>query len=236
MKTARERPGSDRGATRTRRVLIVDDHPPILLGLHAILDVEDDITVCGEARTCDEAEALMKTHQPDVVVVDTTLPEAELSDWLRVLRRSHPAAGIVALCERPDCDRALELLDAGMSGCVSKSDAPQTIVDAVRTVADGLVYLNPLNAQRLTRAFRTLRSDERRRLDVLSETERQVLAETAAGFTAPEVAERLGVPLSSVNTSRNRLMQKLGLHNRADLVHFALQAGLLSAASSAADS
>ena len=214
-------------SSRTRqRVLLVDDHPPILVGLRAILQTHG-ILVCGEARSWAEALALAERVRPDVILTDTTLPDVDIFGGVSELRRRYPEVQVLALCEREECDRTTDLLDAGACGCVSKSDSPDTIAAAIRTAIEGNVFLNTRNTERLVRAFRRLRTAERRTADLLTDTERRVLVETAEGYTGPEVAERLSMTLAAVNTCRNHIMQKADLHSRSDLVHFALECGLL---------
>jgi two-component system response regulator NreC len=210
------------------RVLAADDHALVRVGLKALTATQPDIELVAEAA--DGAEAVKKAveTQPDVVVMDLTMPNGGIAA-ITSIRKSCPQTRVLALTMHDDPSYLRSVLAAGGAGFVVKSAADTELLSAIRAVVKERtsVYLsNALNefAPHAPEDSETSRSA----IDLLSEREREVMAFVAQGYTSQEVADRLKLSAKSVETYRARLMQKLGLKKRADLVKLALECGMLT--------
>ena len=211
------------------RILLADDHPVVRAGLRTFLESEEDLQVIGEAATGWEAVTLTKELNPDVVVMDISMPGNGL-DATRQIKRLCPGTKVLILTVHAEDYYLLLVLKAGAAGYVLKSTVDSELVGAIRAVAEGGAFLHPPGVDVLVEDYMA-----HQEADVeppprgqLSNRELQVLRYTALGYTANETAEMLALSPKSVETYRTRLMQKLDLHGRADLVRYALRNGLLS--------
>lgn len=208
------------------RVLLADDHAVLRAGLRALLDAEPDIEVVGEVGTGEEAVEQAQALQPDVVVMDVSMPGAGGLDATRQIAGKRSAPRVLMLTMHPEEDYLLPVLEAGGSGYVRKTSADQDLTRAIRTVARDAVFLYPTSASLLLQRYRTKENDP---LEPLSERERSVLVMTAEGYSSREIGEKLFISPKTVDTYRARLMEKMAFGHRSDLVHFALETGLLHA-------
>jgi two-component system response regulator NreC len=207
------------------RILLVDDHAVLRAGLRALLSAERDMEVVGEAANGREAVALAEELKPDVVVMDLAMPEMSGLEATREITRRLPETRVLALTMHAEEQYLLELLQAGGSGYVLKRSADTELLEAIRTVSRGEAYLYPGAVKLLLSEYHRGDGGPRRR--ELSEREETVLKLTAEGYSNLEIAERLGISPKTVDTYRQRIMEKLNLHHRAELVHYALERGLL---------
>jgi DNA-binding NarL/FixJ family response regulator len=214
----------------TIRVLLVDDHTVLRAGLRALLEAEDDIVVVGEAATGEEGVEAVKRLKPDVVVMDLTMPGAGGLEALKQIKALELPSKVLILTMHSEDEYLLAVLEAGGSGYVRKTSADHDLTAAIRTVSRDEVYLYPSAAKLLLQGFK-VKSEEREHdpLRKLSERERDVLAMTAAGFSSTEIGEKLFISPKTVDTYRARVMEKLGLSHRSELVRIALRAGILKA-------
>jgi len=212
---------------RPIRVLLADDHGILRAGLRALLGNEPDIEVVGEAADGEAAVAQTATLDPDVVVLDIAMPRLDGLEATRRIRDRGLRAKILILTVHAEERYLLPVLRAGGAGYVLKSGADTDLLDAIRTVARGDAFLYPGATRLLLSEYLGKEGDPRDRSKALSERERQVLALTAEGYSAQEIGERLILSPKTVETYRERAMQKLGLRRRADIVHYALRSGLL---------
>jgi DNA-binding NarL/FixJ family response regulator len=210
------------------RVLIADDHPVVRTGLTALIDSEGDMEVIGEASNAAEAIEQTRQLQPDVVVMDISMPGGGLEATREIARLDLPTR-VLILTVHAEERYLLPVLEVGGSGYVRKSSAHKDLLDAIRTVARGDVFLEPSAAKMLLRDYLE-RAHAGREADIretLSDREREVARLTAEGFSAHEIGEQLFLSPKTVETYRQRIMQKLGLQHRSELVRYALRAGLL---------
>ena len=213
------------------RVLLVDDHAVVRAGLRALLEAEGDITVVGEAGTGEEGVLKAQGLRPDVVLMDLSMPGGGGLEATRRIVALEQVIRVLVLTVHEEEEHLLPVLDAGGSGYVTKQSADHELVEAIRTVASGDPHLYPSSARLLLERFRR-RAGSRTPADPLhplSDREREVLVLTAEGFNASEIGQRLGISSKTVDTYRQRLMEKLDLHHRSELVRFALRTGLLAA-------
>ncbi|MFN8574830.1 MAG: response regulator transcription factor [Gemmatimonadaceae bacterium] len=212
------------------RVVLADDHTVVRAGLKAVLGTAKDIDVIGEARNGAEAVALVDRFKPDVVVMDLSMDTMDGAAATREIVAKGVETRVLILTMHPEEDYLVPLLEAGAAGYLVKSAADRELVDAVRAVAKGDVYVRPTAARVLAKGL--TRKDphqaDRERFEKLTERERDVLRLTAQGYSAPEIGERLFISPKTVDTYKQRINEKLGLSHRADYVQFALRLGLLS--------
>jgi two-component system response regulator NreC len=216
-------------STKQIRVLLADDHGVVRAGLRALLDAQPDITVVGEAEDGPSAIARVQELLPTVVVSDLSMPGGGL-EAIREITKLQLGTRVLVLTVHAEERYLLPVLEAGGSGYVRKSSAHTDLLDAVRKVANGEVFLDPAATKTLLRGYlgRVHAGDELDLGEVLSEREREVVKLTAEGYTAQQAADILSLSPKTIETYRHRAMQKLGLTNRAELVRYALRAGLLS--------
>ncbi|MCS7052052.1 MAG: response regulator transcription factor [Thermomicrobium sp.] len=214
--------------TEPIRVLLADDHPIVRVGLRTLLEAEPDIQVVGEAGTADEAVELARTLRPDVAVLDISMPGNGLEALRRIAASGLPTRMLI-LTVHAEERYLLPVLQAGGSGYVRKSSLHTDLVEAIRTVARGEVFIDQATARTLLRGYldRARAGEVQDPAQLLSEREREVLRLTAAGYTAQEIADQLFLSPKTVETYRHRVMQKLGFSRRSELVRFALRIGLL---------
>ena len=211
------------------RVVLVDDHAIVRAGLKAVLGSASDIVVVGEASDGAEAIALAGRLTPHVVVMDLSMPGMDGMAATRELAAQEGAPRVLVLTMHAEEDYLVPLLEAGASGYLVKNVADRDLVDAVRSVARGELYVHPGAARVLARGIRSKdeHAGDRARYERLTDRERDVLRLTAAGYTAPEIGEKLFISPKTVDTYKQRINEKLGLHHRADYVRLALKLGLL---------
>jgi DNA-binding NarL/FixJ family response regulator len=227
------RPYARRGVSPSNdpiRVLLVDDHKLMRSGLKALLRGAADITVVGEAPSGDEAVATALRLQPNVVVMDLDMPGGDGASATRTLAREAPSIRVLILTMHTEEERLLPLLGDGARGYLAKTTAETELVDAIRVVASGDIYVRPSVARLL--AAQVARKPKRaggveERFATLSDRERTVLRLVAEGYNGPEIGEQLHITAKTVDTYRQRIQQKIGVAHRAAYVRFALEAGLL---------
>lgn len=215
------------------RVVLVDDHAIVRTGLKAVLARAPDINVVGEAADGEEALAVVERLDPDVVVMDVSMPKLDGTEATRALTARGPRPRVLVLTMHIEEEYLIPLLEAGAAGYLVKSIADRELVDAVRAVAAGDMYVRPTAARVLARELtrKDPQAEDRAHYEKLTARERDVLRLTAQGFSAPEIGKRLFISPKTVDTYKQRIGEKLGLSHRAEYVSFALRLGLLDDAS-----
>jgi two-component system response regulator NreC len=184
----------------------------------------------GEADNGDDAVRQVGLLQPDVLVLDIAMPRGNGLDVLRRLRESPGETKVLVLTMHDEEQYLLQVLRAGGAGYLPKAAADTALMEAIRTVHRGEAFLYPSATARLLEDYRGRRAEEvGDGYETLSEREREVLALTAGGYTNQEIADRLIISAKTVDTYRSRIMEKLRLHHRSELVKLALRHGLLTA-------
>jgi two-component system, NarL family, response regulator NreC len=214
----------------TIRVILADDHAVVRAGLKAVLSSAKDIEVIGEAKNGNEAVALVERFKPDVVVMDLSMPDLDGTAATKQIVEKGLPTKVLVLTMHAEEDYLVPLMEAGAAGYLVKSAADRELVDAVRAVAHGDVYVRPAAARVLAKNL-TKKDPEkvnRERFDKLTQREQDVLRLVAQGFSAPEIGERLYISPKTVDTYKQRIHEKLGLAHRSDYVQFALKLGLLA--------
>jgi DNA-binding NarL/FixJ family response regulator len=217
----------------TIRVVLADDQALVRAGFQALLDAQDDIDVVGEAADGDEAVVVTRRERPDVVLMDIRMPGTDGLAATRAIGADPvlDAVRVVILTTFELDEYVFEALRAGASGFLVKDTEPTELLRAVRAVAAGDALLSPSVTRRLIEAFAATPSEAHTDvdLDLLTNREREVMALVAGGLTNDEIAERLFVSTATAKTHVNRAMTKLGARDRAQLVVFAYESGLVRA-------
>ena len=214
----------------TIRVVLVDDHAIVRTGLKAVLGGADDIEVVGEAGGGHEAVALLEHTVADVVVMDLSMADGDgMSATRKITSRGEDCPRVLVLTMHAEEAYLEAVLEAGASGYLPKSAADRELVEAVRVVARGEVWVQPSAARVLAQGMRKREehATDRARYERLTERERAVMRLIAEGYTAPEIGEQLTISPKTVDTYKQRINDKLGLTHRADYVKLALKLGLL---------
>lgn len=219
----------DSGGGSPITVILADDHGIVRAGLRALLEAQPDMRVVAEASGGEEAVQLTRQYEPAVVVADLSMPGGGLETIREITALGLPTR-VLVLTVHAEERYLLPVLEAGGSGYVRKASAHTDLLDAIRTVARGEVFLDPAATKTLLRGYlgRVHNGQELDLGEVLSDREREVVKLTAEGYTAQQAGEILSLSPKTVETYRHRAMQKLGLTNRAELVRYALRAGLLT--------
>jgi len=198
------------------RVLVVDDHQIVRDGLRRILSAHADLEVAAEAADGDAALALVRAHHYDVAVLDMSMPGLSGIDLIRRVRREKPALPLLVLSMHGERQYAARAMKAGAAGYLNKDSAAEQLVDALRKVAAGGVYLSDRAAQSLVESGRRAGGE-------LSDRELEVLRLLAEGLGPTEIGERLHLSVKTVSTHKARAQEKLGLSGTAELVRYAIE-------------
>lgn len=210
------------------KILIVDDHQLVRVGLRRLLEDEKDFKVVGEAADGKEAVELDKKLNPDVILMDVAMPGMDgMEATKRLVKKRKDPARVVILTMHADEHYAARLLRMGASGYVVKDAAPGELAEAIRTVNDGKRFVSATLREAL--ALRVVDGLGEEPVDLLTDREFQVLGRLAAGATNREVANELSVSVKTIDAHRLNLLAKLGLRNNAELTKFAMRHGILQA-------
>lgn len=208
------------------KVVLVDDHAVLRAGLCALLEEQDDISVVGQAETADEGLEMVATTAPDIVVMDLGMPGKTAFEAICEIRQDYPEVGMIVLSMHKGNEIVTKALESGADGYVPKSSAHTDLLRAIRTVHGGKAYLHPSATTVLVQSIRNA-GGAQVILSTLSDREREVMQWTARGYSSREIGEMLAISGKTVDTYRSRLMQKLDIDHRSELVELAYRAGML---------
>lgn len=214
------------------RLLLVDDHEIVRAGLRMLFLAEEDMEIVAEAGSGAEALTAVSQTRPDVVIMDVAMPGMSGIEATRRIKEASPETAVLALTMHEDEQYFFEMLNAGASGYVPKRAAPDDLVSAIRAVSQGQAFLYPSLAKLLVQDFLQRsdgeRGDEETAVTGLTPREREVLIAIAEGHTNREIAEKLVISVKTVDRHRENIMRKLNLHNRVELVKYAIEKGLIT--------
>lgn len=223
------------------RLLLVDDHDVVRVGLKSFLQTQAGLSVVAEAANGEQAIEQALLVKPDVILMDITMPEMDGLEATRRLRTLCPESLVLALTVHDDKQYFMQMLAAGASGYITKQSAADDLVAAIFTVAQGNIYLQPALARWLLDDYQRLATenssnlskieedgeDDAIGLEVLSQRERQVLELVADGSNNQEIGQLLALSPKTIARHRERIMNKLNMHSRTELVKFAIRTGLV---------
>jgi two-component system response regulator NreC len=212
------------------RVLLVEDHTLVRKGIRSLLEAEADIEVAGEAENGHEALQKVQALNPQVVLMDITMPSLNGLEATRQIKKQYPHIHVLILTMHTDEEYIFQVLQAGASGYLIKQAELRELVSAIRTVHRGELVLSPSISKTVIENYARLarEADVRDSYDQLSDREREVLQLIAEGYGNREISEQLFVSVKTVEAHKSRIMSKLEINNMAQLVKYAIRKGLTS--------
>jgi DNA-binding NarL/FixJ family response regulator len=210
------------------RVLIADDHAILRQGVQMLLEADSEIQVVGQAADGLEAVRMADELKPDVVLMDIQMPGVDGIEACERIRKHVPTTRLLVLSQIDSEDYLVRVLQAGSLGYVLKQSASDELVHAVHTVAKGNVYMTPAMQSRFVSLHFRQEDEKRDRSKQLTPREQEVLKGITEGLTNQEIADQLMVSIKTVQTHRGNIMEKLDLHDRVDLVKYAIRSGLVN--------
>lgn len=210
------------------RVMLVDDHKLVRSGLRMLLETQPDIEIVAEASSGAEALKLAHSHQPDVVLMDVTMPDMSGIEATQRLKTDFPNVAVLALTIHEEEEYFFRMLNAGASGYIPKRAAPEELMRAIHTVYEDEVFLHSSVAGALVQDFLHRSSVlNRAQIAELTNREQEVLTLIADGLTNKQIGEQLGISPKTVARHRDNITQKLNLSSRAELTRYAINKGLI---------
>lgn len=207
------------------RVLIADDHAIVRQGLKQILRDVPEVLVAGEASSGDQTLERLRSGEWDLVVMDISMPGRNGLEILKLLKHENPKLPVLILSMHSEDQFAVRMLKAGAAGYLTKESAPDELVKAIRKIISGGRYVSPTLAEKL--AFNMHPESEKQAHEILSDREFQVMRMIARGQSVKEIGEELTLSVKTISTYRARVLEKLHLRTNAELIHYALQNGLV---------
>ncbi len=212
------------------RILLADDHKLFRQGLRALIDKNDELNVVGEARNGREAIQMAAKSSPRVVIMDISMPDMNGIEATRRIAERNPSIKIIALSMHSNRRLVLEILKAGARGYLLKDCAFEELMTAIRTIMDGKIYLSPEISDTMIKDY--IRNSTQKKdgsvFSILSSREQEVLQLLAEGRTAKQIAYKLDLSVKTIETHRQKIMNKLGIHSIAEMTKYAIREGLTS--------
>lgn len=203
------------------KVLIVDDHALVRMGIRRLLEDMSDVEVVADAESGEQALVLVKSHAPDVVLLDMKMPGIDGWEVTRRLKKSNPHIKVIAVTAMTIAPLPTRVLQLGAMGYLTKESSAEEMALAIRRVAKGEKYLSAEIAQKL--AINSLKEAKDSPFDMLSEREMQVMLMITSGMDAQDIADRLFLSAKTVNGYRYRMFEKLGIKNDVELTYLAMK-------------
>jgi two-component system, NarL family, response regulator NreC len=211
------------------RVLICDDHALFREGVKTILASHPEFEVVGEAEDGREAVDRATRLQPDVVLMDIAMPVLKGFDATRRIKKERPNVKVLILTVYDDEDLVARCLDAGASGYILKDSPPAQLTYAIQAVSNGQQYMSPRVLTSVVRQFIANPAEPKSSYDLLSDREREILVLLAEGVALKDIAKRLNLSVKTVEAHKYNLMRKLDLHDRSELIRYAIRKRLVEA-------
>ncbi len=213
----------------TIHILLADDHTILRAGLRMMLNAQPDFEVVGEAQDGRQAIQEAQKLQPDVILMDITMPDMNGIEATRQIKKLLPETKVLILTMHEHDEYVFQALRAGASGYMLKEAADTDLISALRVIQNGQFYLSPTAQSVMVGDYlqRVRTGEEKDSYSSLTEREREILKLVAEGYTNNQIAERLIISPKTVDTHRTHVMDKLNLHSRAELVKYAMRRGLL---------
>ncbi|HEV2437915.1 MAG TPA: response regulator transcription factor [Verrucomicrobiae bacterium] len=212
------------------RVLLADDHTVVRQGLRVLLEAEPDIAVVGEAETGRQAVQLARKLAPDVVVMDIAMPNLNGLEATRQIAREMPAAKLLVLSSYSDDEYVHQVTEAGATGYLLKQTAATDLIKAVREARNGNAFFSPAISKRLVERYREAflqGAPVKKRIDLLTSREAEVLQLIAEGRANKQIAAELCISIKTVEKHRQQVMNKLNIHDIAGLTRYAISRGII---------
>lgn len=207
-----------------RRVLVVEDHPIFRHGIVALIEEESDFSVCAQAESSAQALALMREHNPDVVLMDISLPGTNGVELIKMIKAENPGLPILVLSMHPESLYALRVLRAGALGYIMKAAGAASIVEGLHKVLRGELHVSPDFRERLIfQAVQASGVGDKSPVDILSPREREVLELVGRGFSTRDIGSQLNMGTKTVETHRGHIRQKLGFRDSGEMIRFAVE-------------
>jgi DNA-binding NarL/FixJ family response regulator len=207
------------------KVLIADDHSVVRQGIRQILRDVPELTAVGEASSGEQTLEKLRKEEWDLVIMDISMPGRNGLEILKLLQHERPKLPVLVLSMHSEDQFAVRMLKAGAAGYLTKESAPDELVKAIRKIITGGRYVSPSLAEKL--AFNMHPQSDRQPHEILSDREFQVMRMLAQGKTVKEIGEELTLSVKTISTYRARVLEKLKLRTNAQLIHYAIQNGLI---------
>jgi two-component system invasion response regulator UvrY len=207
------------------RILVADDHPVVRQGIMRIIEDTQDMVVTGEAENGHDALKQIKEKEFDLILLDISMPGSDGLEVIREIKKSKPDIPVLILTIHPEKYYGLRMLQAGASGYLTKQNAPFELIEAIRKVAQGGMYISNSLAELLVISKRT--GSGKPSHETLSDREYQVMYMIAVGKKVKSIAEELSISVKTIHVHRRHIMEKMSLTSNADIIHYAIQNGIL---------
>ena len=207
------------------KIIIADDHPVVRQGIMRIIEETPDMRVTDEAEDGTEALKKIKEKDFDIILLDISMPGRDGLDVIREIKKIQPQLPILILTMHPEKYYGLRMFQAGASGYLTKQNAPFDLVEAIRKVSRGGMYVSDALAELLVASVKT--GAEKPGYEKLSDREYQIMLMLAAGKKIKEISEELCISVKTIHVHRRHILEKMGMTSDADMIHNAIQNGLL---------
>lgn len=207
------------------KILVVDDHPVVRQGIMRIIEETSDMKVTGEAENGNEAVKKLKEEEYDLMLLDISMPGSDGLDVIREIKRLKPDLPVLILTIHPEKYYGLRMLQAGASGYLTKQNAPFELIEAIRRVSQGGMYISDSLAQLLVASKNSAAGKPGH--EKLSDREYQIMYMIASGKKVKAIADELCISVKTIHVHRRHVLEKLDMTSNAEIIHYAIQNGIL---------
>jgi two-component system, NarL family, invasion response regulator UvrY len=207
------------------RILIADDHPVVRQGIMRIIEETSDLKVTDEAEDGTEALKKISEQEFDLILLDISMPGRDGLEVIREIKRIRPQLPVLILTMHPEKYYGMRMFQAGASGYLTKQNAPFNLIEAIRKVSHGGLYISDSLAELLVASIK--KGSEKPGYEKLSDREYQIMLMVASGKKIKDISEELCISVKTIHVHRRHILEKMGLESDSDIIHFAIQNGLL---------